>query len=87
MTKESNHNIFRTKDLNEATYLYVSNKKLLDIEKDNGFCWFIFEDNEGCRALLDTYWRNEALVSAKTFAEALKSLKYRVINVKKEGRA
>ncbi len=80
--KMQQKNEYRVKDLHESAYLYVSGKKLLRLDKENNFYWFIFEDQAGCRALIDSYWRRESSVCAKDFADAIRSLRDRILSLK-----
>ena len=73
-------NIYRTKDLYESSYLYACHKKLLQLDRENGRCWFIFQDKQSCQSLIDSYWRREAKIDAKEFIDALRSLKDRIFN-------
>jgi len=79
-------NAYRTKDLAEASFLYASHQKLIRLEEDNnGRYWFIFGDKGQCEELVNQYWRREATVNAKEFADAFRSLKDRIFK-NKEGR-
>ena len=62
---------FRTKDLSEAAFLYASGKKLISVQSDNNRRYFIFEGYVPCTELADSYWRKEAMVNAKEYADAL----------------
>ena len=75
-------NTYRTKDLNEASFLYASHKKLIGLEEHNGRYWFVFEDRPACQKLIDAYWQREATVNAKEFADAFRSLKDRIFKNK-----
>lgn len=75
-------NEYKVKDLHESAYLYISGKKLLRLDKENNFYWFIFEDQAGCKVLVDAYWRRECPVCAKDFADAIHSLKSRIFTLK-----
>ena len=68
-------NCYRTKDLAESAFLYASQKKLMHTIRDNGKLWFIFEGKVLCEKLSDSFWRKEATVNAKEFADALRTLK------------
>jgi hypothetical protein len=77
---------FRTKDISEASFLYASDKKLIELEKSGYFFYFVFEDVSGCMALIQSFWRKEAMIDAKTYADAFRSLKDRLFCLLKEGR-
>ena len=68
-------NYYRTKDLAESSFLYASGQKLITVEKEDRVIWFIFEDKESCTKLCDAYWAKDAIVNAKEFADAIRSLK------------
>ena len=70
-------NYYRTKDLYEASAIYSSEKKLLRLEKEERFYWFIFEGSE-CVKLADKYWTGEMNINAKAYADAIRSLKDRI---------
>lgn len=73
---------YRTKDLNEASFLYASCQKLVKLEKDDDRrYWFIFDNKLACQRLIDSYWRKEATVNAKEFADAMRSLKDRIFSI------
>jgi len=73
-------NLYRTKDLTEASFLYALGQKLLKLDSDNGRYWFIFEDKISCEELVNSFWRKEATINAKAFADAIRSLKDLVFN-------
>ena len=75
---------FRTKDLAESAFLYASKVKLLKIDNENGRVWFVFEDKSHCEQLSDSFWSKEAVVNAKDYADAFRSLKDIIFN--REGR-
>ena len=82
-TREKMENKYRTKDLSEASFLYASGQKLITLESDNERFWFVFEDKQACQHLIDAYWRKEAMVNAKEFADSLRSLKDRIFSVQR----
>ena len=71
---------YRTKDLAEASFLYASNKKLIQLEKDGSKFWFIFADRVSCEKLADSFWGKEATVNAKEFADGIRTLKDLIFN-------
>lgn len=75
--EENNQKTFRTKDLGEASALLAKRQKLLFLEKDNNFYWFVFEF-ENCYQLSNLYWFGELLVNAKTYNDSMKTLKDRL---------
>ena len=71
---------YRTKDLSEAAFLYASNNKLIRVDRNNGIVWFIFEDKSSCEVLVSSFWRKEAVVNAKEFADGIRTLKDLIFN-------
>ena len=69
--------VYHTKDLYEAAALYAIGKKLLELEQEDRFYWFVFEGEE-CQELSDKYWSGEIKIDAKAYANAIRSLKDRV---------
>ncbi len=69
---------FKTKDFYEACCLVAKKQKLLTLEKDTSFYWFVFESYDTCRKISDSYWRNELTVFAKDYADAIRTLKDRL---------
>ena len=71
---------FRTKDLSIAAYLYASGKRLFESHKIDGRIWFVFDDKATCEELVNSYWRKEASVNGKEFADAIRTLKDLIFN-------
>lgn len=69
---------YRVKDLGEAAALLCKSVKLLGLQKDNNFYWFIFSDKETCDEISNRYWFGELLVNAKLYQDALRTLKDRL---------
>jgi len=72
--------VYRTKDLGEAGALLASKAKLLRLERESSFYWFIFENKILCEELSNSYWNDQLQVSAKTYSNALKELKDRLFS-------
>lgn len=70
--------IYKTKDFYEAAALIAKNKKLITLEKDSGFYWFVFGGRDASLKLSDLFWRNELKVMAKDYADAIRTLKDRL---------
>ncbi len=70
--------LFRTKDIYEASALIASQAKFLNLEPDKNYYWFVFENSDMCRKLSDSYWRNELEVLAKDLTDAIRTLKDRI---------
>jgi hypothetical protein len=69
------NNLYLTKDLYEASFLYAKRLKLLKLEKEDDFYWFVFEDKEKAEILSNQYWMREGEVIPKEYAEAIRTLK------------
>ncbi len=67
-----------TKDLGEATGLICSSTKLLRLQKESKFFWFVFADKSLCEQLANEYWAGSLKLDAKRYSEALRSLKDRL---------
>lgn len=68
---------YKTKDLGEAGALLTKNVKLLRLESQGEFYWFVFEGG-GIKKISDDYWSGDLLVSAKLYNDSLRSLKDRL---------
>jgi len=71
-------NCYKTKDLYEGAYLYAIGQKLLNLEEEERFYWFIFKNKSRCQELANQYWQGTAEVNAKKYASAIRDLKDRV---------
>ena len=69
---------FITKDLGEAAALLCASKKLLRLQKETNFYWFVFYDKSSCEKISNEYWFGNLLFNAKTYNNTLKSLKNRL---------
>lgn len=69
-----------TKDLAEASFLIVKGKLLYRIERKGRICWFIFLDKQECEQLANEYWFRNSSVIAKSFYEAIQTLKNRIFS-------
>ena len=67
--------LYRTKDLPEAAFLYASGQKLIKADFIDSKCWFFFSNKEGCEQLVTSFWMKKAGVDALTYSEALSTLK------------
>lgn len=73
-------NTFRTKDLYLSAFLYAKNQNLARVDRENGVCWFIFEDEEYCDELVNEYWSGTAYCNIRAYSDALRTLKDRIFN-------
>jgi len=74
-----NKDKYKTKDLGEAAALVCKSAKLLGLQKENDFYWFVFSNTRFCEEISNKYWfSNDLLVNAKTYQDALRTLKDRL---------
>jgi len=64
-----------TKDLAERAFLLASEAKLIQIEEKDSVFWFIFADKSACQRMADSFWCNQAMVNAREFYNAMRTLK------------
>lgn len=70
---------YKTKDFYEASCLIARRKRLLFLEKDANFYWFVFDDDKDvCQKISNKFWRNELIVFARDYADAIRTLKDRI---------
>jgi len=75
----SKQNEYRTKDLYIASFLSLS-EKLLRLEPESDFYWFVFENRKRCEEIVNSYWQEESKVETRAFVNAIKSLKSRIFS-------
>lgn len=70
---------YKTKDLGEASALYTKGFKLLYLEKESNFYWFVFDNsNQELEQISNKYWSGELVISAKEYNDSMRSLKDRL---------
>lgn len=72
--------IYKTKDLAEASFLLAKGKSLQRIEREGRICWFIFPNELECKQLADLFWFGDSTVNGKSFYEAIQTLKNRIFS-------
>jgi len=72
------NNVYKTKDLAEASFLLAENIELLKIVKEQGICWFQFRDKSKCEILVKSFWFQNPPLPAKSYYEAFQTLKKRI---------
>lgn len=82
MNKKENviGNRYETKDLYEASAIYSLYGKFIGLEKDGKQFWFVFDNKDICQKISNDYWQKQLSVDAKTYADAIRSLKDRIFN-------
>ncbi len=73
-------NHFSTKDLYVAGLIYAKGIQFLGVEREGVVCWFLFGDEEKASTEQEAYFGRKALVNAKDYAEAIKTLKHLVFS-------
>ena len=68
---------YKSRDLYFSSYLFAKRYKLSSIEFDQSgnFYWFIFDEKEKCEQEEQLFSKNEAVVKAKNYSDAVKYLK------------
>ncbi len=66
------------KDIYAASFLLVSGKRLLRLQKENSYYWFVFEGKNESEELLNVYWQGDGAVKPRIYADACRTLKDRV---------
>jgi len=78
--KHSSTGHFQTKDLAEASFILTHAVPLVQIERKNGTCWFIFEQSDRCHGLIRDFWFNDAHVPGKKFYDSIQTLKHQIFS-------
>lgn len=71
-------NKYRTKDLPSASFLVAIGKTLNSIDRENGKCWFVFDDKSSCETLVQDFYFGRSYQQMKSFYDALQSLKNQI---------
>jgi len=69
------NNSYKSKDIFESAWIYSQNIKLLNLEPDGKYSWFVFQDETLCKNLASDYWSQKATGNIKQFVNSLKTLK------------
>jgi len=78
MEMKMKKDVYSTKDLAEATLLYVKQLKLLSLERQDNHFQFIFQDKEKAEKLSAKFWQKDVKIDAKTYSEGMRYLKDRL---------
>lgn len=73
---------YRTKDLGLASAILAKGIKLLRIERESDICWFIFNETDAT-PVAENYWSGELQIDAKSYNEAMRTLKTRIFSQSK----
>ncbi len=71
---------YKTKDLAEASALLTRSQKLIDIEREDKICWFVFENKRSCEKIATDFWFGICMVNAKNYYQAMVTLKNRIFS-------
>lgn len=72
------NNLYKTKDLAEASFLLAKGKQLLILEREEKTCWFVFRGTEECEQLVNSFWFGNSTIQAKSFYDAIQILKNKI---------
>lgn len=75
---------YATKDLYLAALIKAKKVAMKRLDSASSPYYFIFEDQETCNKLEESYWNASVEVNAKDYADAIKDLKGRVHSIVKE---
>ena len=73
--------VYSTRDLAESSLLLVKNQKLLRLEREGKTVYFVFAGEANCEKLSNQFWFGECPVNAKTYYEAIQTLKNRIFAI------
>lgn len=77
-TETTDVDVFTTKDFWLAAALMAAGNQLLRLDWRDGRAYFCFREAIRCREDADGYWRGSLNVGARSFADALRTLKDRL---------
>lgn len=70
----------KLKDLYLCAYLLNEGLELIRMDKDGSRFWFIFSEGPRVQQLINAYWENTAMTSARSYVNKLQNLKDRIFN-------
>jgi len=73
--------VFRTRDLNLASFLKAKNYSLLDVEKSGSIATFVFENDEDMQSLITSFYNDNEMVKANKLLSSQRDLKSLVHNL------
>ena len=84
--KEPEATLFRTQNIDEASFLYTSRMKLVKLEEDgcSNKYWFVFDDRDKCEELISRFYQRAALVDDKELCDSMNTLKDMVFGRKRQ---
>ena len=69
--------VYKSRDIGESSAILSTGIKLLRLEQDGQFFWFVFE-NKNTVSISDKYWSGTLKVDAKEYNNSYKTLKDRI---------
>ncbi|OGG24113.1 hypothetical protein A3A79_02870 [Candidatus Gottesmanbacteria bacterium RIFCSPLOWO2_01_FULL_43_11b] len=66
---------YKTQDIFEASWIYSQNARLIGLEPNGKYSYFVFDDSTLCEHLSTEYWAQQAVGNIKEFVNSLKTLK------------
>ena len=69
---------YRTKDLPSASFLVAIGKKLKNVDREYGKCWFVFDDKVSCEKLVKDFYFGSSYEQMKLFYDAMQALKHQI---------
>ncbi len=72
------NNEYSSKDLAESALLLIKDQKLLKMNRQGKTVYFVFADKTRCEELSNQFWFSECLVNAKSYYDAILTLKNRI---------
>lgn len=70
----------KVKDLYLSAFLFAKSVHLKRVEREGSVCWFVFLVDETNRDLINKFWSGEALCNAKSYSDAIRTLKDRIFS-------
>jgi len=71
----NDNDVYRTSSGPEFVTLNTLGKKFLGVDKVNGSNWFIFDDEKGCREIVNTYYIDDSQVDTKSYYESIERMR------------
>ena len=71
---------YKTRDLYEAALIHSFKQPVLRTDKEDGVCYFTFENRGLCEKIAMDYRNRALMVNAKGFIESLKTMKDFIYN-------
>ena len=73
-------NEYKTKDLGEVSALVTSGQKIIEMQRDERICWFVFEHTDQCEKISREYFFGNLTGNLRQYNEAMNNLKNRIFS-------